>query len=101
MRNLAADPSGAGLEATDRAVVRFATKVAEDAASVTAADHQELRELGLTDAEIVDVVFAAAARAFFTKALDGLGVQADAQLGEAFDPEVRAQVTVGRPIAEP
>jgi hypothetical protein len=27
-------------------------------------------------------------------------VQADNQLGEVFDPEVRGQVTVGRPIAD-
>jgi hypothetical protein len=44
-------------------------------------------------------VFAAAARSFFTRVLDGLGVQADAQLGDTFDPVVRSQVTVGRPIA--
>jgi uncharacterized peroxidase-related enzyme len=96
----AADPSGGGLEATDRAVVRLAAKVARDAASVTAADIDELRALGVNDPDIVDVVLAASARAFFTKVLDGLGVQADYQLGETFDPEVRNQVTVGRPIPE-
>jgi hypothetical protein len=31
--------------------------------------------------------------------IDALGVQADAQLGDTFDPEVRQQLTVGRPIA--
>ena len=61
---------------------------------------QQLRDHGLSDPEIVDVVLAAAARGFFTKVLDALGVQADAQLGEAFDPEVRRQMTVGRPIAD-
>ena len=45
-------------------------------------------------------MLAASARAFFTKVLDALGVQADFQLGETFDPEVRGQVTVGRPIAD-
>jgi alkylhydroperoxidase family enzyme len=79
--------------------VQFASQVARDASSVTAADVQQLRDEGLSDPEIVDVVFAAAARAFFTKVLDALGVQADVQLGETFDPEVRLQVTVGRPIA--
>jgi hypothetical protein len=29
--------------------------------------------VGLSDAEIADVVYAAAARAFFTRVLDGLG----------------------------
>ncbi|HVE17589.1 MAG TPA: peroxidase-related enzyme [Ilumatobacteraceae bacterium] len=100
MRAVAADPSGATLDATDRAVMDFATQVARDASSVTAADVQRLRDNGLGDPEIVDVVLAAAARAFFTKVLDALGVQADVQLGETFDPEVRHQVTVGRPIAD-
>jgi uncharacterized peroxidase-related enzyme len=101
MRILAADPSGAGLDAADRAVVGFATQVARDAASITAADVQLLRDNGLRDDEIFDVALAAAARAFFTKALDALGVQADAELGATFDPQVRSQVTVGRPIADP
>ena len=99
MRAVAADPTGAALEAADREVVEFATRVAEDAASIAADDVQRLRDLGFSDAEIVDIVFAAAARAFFTKALDALGVQADVELGATFDPEVRRQVTVGRPFA--
>ena len=100
MRAIAADPSGAALDPTDRAVMEFATKVAVDAAAITSADVQVLRSHGLGDAEIADVVFAAAARAFFTKVLDALGVQADVQLGQTFDPEVVDQVTVGRPVAE-
>ena len=100
MRTVAADPSGANLDATDRAVMDFAAQVARDASSITSADVQNLRDHGLSDPDVVDVVLAAAARAFFTKVLDALGVQADAQLGEMFDPEVRGQVTVGRPFAD-
>jgi uncharacterized peroxidase-related enzyme len=99
MRAIAADPTGASLDATDRAIVSFAGKVARDAAAITAADVQALRDHGLTDPEIADIVFAAAARAFFTKTLDALGVEPDAQLGETFDADVRAQVTVGRQFA--
>jgi uncharacterized peroxidase-related enzyme len=98
MLAIAADPRGAGLDPTDRAVIDFATQVAVDAAAITSADIQVLRGHGLSDAEIADVVFAAAARAFFTKVLDALGVQADVQLAQTFDPEVRDQVTVGRPV---
>jgi hypothetical protein len=43
-----------------------------------------LRDLGLGDPDIANVVFAAAARSFFTKVLGGLGVQADAELGDTF-----------------
>lgn len=100
MRAIAADPTGAGLDVTDRAVMDFAALVARDAASVTSQDVQLLRDHGLADGDIVDVVFAAAARAFLTKVLDALGIQADAQLGQTFDPELREQVTVGRPIAD-
>jgi uncharacterized peroxidase-related enzyme len=100
MRAIAAGDSGAAaIDATDRAVMDFAAQVARDATSVTASDVQRLRDCGLDDRDVVDIVFAAAARGFFTKVLDALGVQADAQLGEAFDSEVREQVTVGRPIA--
>jgi uncharacterized peroxidase-related enzyme len=99
MRAIAADPSGESLEPADRAVLGFATNVAQDAASITADQVEVLRDHGLSDAEIVDVVLAVSARAFFTKVLDALGVQADAQLGETFDPDVRDQLVVGRPIA--
>ena len=100
MLAIAADPGGANLDAADRAVMDFATHVARDASTVSAADVQRLRDHGLSDPEIVDVALAVAARAFFTKFLDALGVQADVQLGATFDPEVRQQVTVGRPIAD-
>ena len=98
MRAIVDDPSLAALEPTDRAVMEFAALVARDAAAITQDDVQTLRDHGLTDADVVDVVFAAAARTFFTKVLDALGVQADAQLGETFDPETRNKVTIGRPI---
>ena len=49
MRAVAADPSGADLDATDRAVMDFATQVARDASSITAADVQQLRDHGLSD----------------------------------------------------
>ena len=100
MQAIADDPTLSALDPTDRSVMEFASLVARDAAAVTEADVQRLRDNGLTDADIADVVFAAAARTFFTKVLDGLGVQADFQLGASFDPETRQKITVGRPIAD-
>lgn len=41
--------------------------MALEASSTTQGDIDMLRELGLTDADVADVVFAAAARSFFTK----------------------------------
>jgi hypothetical protein len=77
----------------------LADKVAHDATSVVEADIVRLRSLGLSDAEIFDVVAAAAMRCFFSKTLDGLGVRPDARYAE-LDPELRDALTVGRPIAD-
>ena len=88
------------LSVEDNAVVAFAERVARDAASITEAEVEEMRRLGFTDDELGAIVFAAAARSFFTTVLDGFGVQADHRLGEQFDPEVREALVVGRPIAD-
>ncbi|HEY2542251.1 MAG TPA: hypothetical protein VGH92_04295, partial [Gaiellaceae bacterium] len=63
-------------------------------------DLQRLRDLGLTDAEIMDVALAAAARCFFSKTLDALGVLPDATFAE-LEPGLREALVVGRPIATP
>ncbi|MDX6492227.1 MAG: hypothetical protein QOH02_162, partial [Gaiellaceae bacterium] len=74
-------------------------KVAADTTEVTEADIQRLRDLGLSDPEIFDVVLAAAARCFFSKAVDAVGVQPDAEFSE-LEPGLRDALTVGRPIAD-
>jgi uncharacterized peroxidase-related enzyme len=99
MRAVAADPKGGSLDPVDRAVISFAGKVATNANSVTSEDAERLRELGLTDADIADVIFAVAARCFFATVLDAAGAEADHQLGDTFDPDIRDQLTVGRPFA--
>jgi alkylhydroperoxidase family enzyme len=93
-----ADRRNAGLDETDVAIMDLAEKVAADATSVTQADVDRLRSLGLSDAEIVDVVLAAAARCFFSKTLDALGARADERYSQ-LDPEIREALTVGHPIA--
>ena len=87
------------LDPLDGEIVRFATLVTREPASVTASDMERLRALGLSDEEILDVVLAAAARCFFSTVLEALGVQADPAY-RALDPELRAALTVGRPIQE-
>jgi uncharacterized peroxidase-related enzyme len=87
------------LDPLDAEIVRFATLVARDPASVTAQDVERLRALGLSDEEVLDVVLAVAARCFFSTVLEALGVQADPAF-RALDPELRDALTVGRPIAE-
>jgi uncharacterized peroxidase-related enzyme len=96
---IVSDHHAAGLDEVDVAVMDLADKVAADATSVTQADVDRLRSLGLSDTEVFDVVAAAAARCFFSKALDGLGARADARYGE-LDAPLRETLTVGRPIAD-
>jgi alkylhydroperoxidase family enzyme len=89
-----------GLDDADRAIMAFADRVVADATSMTEADVDELRTHGLTDGEIFDVVLAATIRCFFSKTLDALGVQPDAEFAE-LDPAFREPLTVGRPIESP
>jgi uncharacterized peroxidase-related enzyme len=88
----------AGLDEADRAVMELAEQIVDDATSVTEADIDRLRTLGLSDGEIVDVVLAAAARCFFSKALDALGAEPDSAFA-GLDPAFRDALVVGRPIA--
>jgi uncharacterized peroxidase-related enzyme len=88
----------ANLSPADAAIAAYARKVAHDAASITEHDIDTLRRHGLGDAEIFDIAATAAARAFFAKLLDALGVEADAVFGE-LDPALRAAFVIGRPIA--
>lgn len=99
MMAIAADPSGGTLGDEDRAVFVFAAKVALDASSIQQDDVDALRTHGLTDADVADVVFAAAARCFFARALDGLGAELDVQTAQAFAPDILASMVVGRPAA--
>ena len=87
------------LDDVDTAVMEFAAKVAQDASSVTQADIDRLRELGLSDEEVVDIALTAALRSFFTKTLDSLGAQPDASFRE-LEPSLRETLTVGRAIAD-
>jgi uncharacterized peroxidase-related enzyme len=96
---IATDRRAAGLDEVDLAVMDLAEKVIDDATSIEESDRQRLRDLGLSDEEIMDVILAAALRSFWTKTLDGLGVQPDAGYAE-LDPDLREVLVVGRPIAD-
>jgi alkylhydroperoxidase family enzyme len=95
---IVADRRSAGLDDVDLAVMELAERVVDDASSIGEDDLRPLRELGLSDAEIMDVVLAAAARCFFSKTLDALGVLPDAHFAELPQALLDALV-VGRPIA--
>ncbi len=96
---IAHDRHAAGLDPVDVAVMDLAERVVDDATSIDHAELQRLRDLGLSDDEIMSVILAAAARCFFSKTLDALGVLPDAGLAE-LEPELLEVLVVGRPIAE-
>ncbi len=98
VRALVDDDRAADLDPCDLAVMELADKTARAATSVTQADIDRLRTLGLTDGEILDAVLTVAARCFFGKTLDAVGAQPDAKYS-ALEPGLRDTLTVGRPIA--
>ncbi|MFN8597910.1 MAG: peroxidase-related enzyme [Anaerolineae bacterium] len=85
----------AGLEPEEVAMMALAEKVTLEAQSVTPQDIENLRGYGLTDAEILDVILAAAARNFFSKVLDAIGAEPDAVYLE-LDPQLREALVKGR-----
>jgi uncharacterized peroxidase-related enzyme len=95
---IARDHRSANLSELDVAVMDLAERVVDDATSIGHSDTRRLRELGLSEAEIMDIVLAAAARCFFSKTLDGIGVLPDAHYRQ-LDPELLDVLVVGRPIA--
>jgi alkylhydroperoxidase family enzyme len=96
---IALDHRAAGLDEVDVAVMDLAERVVDDATAIGEAELQQLRDLGLTETEIMDVVLAATARCFYSKTLDALGVQPDAGYRDV-EPALRDALVVGRPIAD-
>ncbi len=99
VREIALDRCSAGLDPVDVAVMDLAERVVDDATSIGDHDLRPLRDLGLSETEITDVVLAASVRCFFSKVLDALGVRADASY-RTLAPELLGALTVGRPVAD-
>lgn len=71
------DPADAGLDDAELAAMAYAATLSTAAATMTDADTQRLRDAGYTDRQIVDITLAAAARNFFSRALQALAVPVD------------------------
>jgi uncharacterized peroxidase-related enzyme len=97
MRALAAGDTR-GFSEAEVAMMDLARKVVADASSVTQQDVDRLRQAGLRDDEIFDVVATSAARCFFAKLCDALGALPDPAFLE-LDDELRQRLTVGREIS--
>jgi uncharacterized peroxidase-related enzyme len=89
-------------ESTDplhAAIGELARKVAASPADITDADLKPLRDLGLSDVDILDVVLAAAARCFFSSVLEATGAVPDSVYAN-LDESLREVLSVGRPIEQ-
>lgn len=77
LERVARDYTDADLDPADVAVMAFAEKLSVAPQGMTDADTERLREVGFTDRQIVDITLAAAARNFFSRALQALAVPVD------------------------
>ncbi len=86
------------LTSSERAMARWARKVARDPNRTSGADVQELRDAGYTDAQIFGITVFVALRIALSTVNDALGVGPDAQLRSTAPDAVLQAVNFGRPI---
>ncbi len=81
LTRIARDYTTAGISDAEVAMMAFAEKVSTGASEMTDADSQTLRDAGYSDREIVDIALAAAARNYFSRAIQALAVAVDVPPG--------------------
>lgn len=74
---IARDYRTAGIAEAEVVMMAFAEKVSTASSEMTHDDALALRDVGFTDREIVDIALAAAARNYFSRAIQALGVAVD------------------------
>lgn len=94
---IVADYTNSGLKPVEVAVMALAARVTVNANGVTQDEIDGLRDHGMTDEEILDVILAAALRNFFSKALDALGAEPD-DVYRQLEPELVDALAAGRPF---
>lgn len=87
LERIARDYHDADLTEAEVAIMEFAEKLSTDSSAMTEADSLRLRELGLSDEDIVNVALAAAARNYYSRALHALAVDVD--VPDRLSPELR------------
>lgn len=74
LRAVARDYHQAGLSDAEVAMMDFAYRVSTGSSTMDDGDALVLREVGFSDREIVDIALAAAARNYYSRAIQSLGV---------------------------
>jgi len=90
---IALDYRKAGLSDAEVAMMAFAEKVSGAASSMTDADSQRLRDHGFDDTEIVNIALAAAARNYYSRAVQALAIDVEELPG--LSPALRAALVSG------
>jgi alkylhydroperoxidase family enzyme len=89
----------AGLDPAERALARWARRLASDPNGAEAAEVQALRDAGYDDDQIFAITLFVALRMAFSTVNDALGARPDRELHEAAPTAVRDAVSFGRPAA--
>jgi len=89
------DFRSAGLPPDEVTLMVFAQKIIQNAHSVAGEDVEELRRIGMSDEDILNVVLAVTARSFFSKTLDALNAVPDA-IYHDLEPELVQALAAGR-----
>jgi uncharacterized peroxidase-related enzyme len=88
------------LTARERALVAWAAQVVREPNALTVEDVDQLRAVGITDAEIFDVTVFVAFRLAFSTVNDALGAHPDGPLAAAAPTAVREAVVYGRSVSK-
>jgi uncharacterized peroxidase-related enzyme len=98
LADIATDPASEMLTPAEQSMIRVARKIVTDSSSVSREDIDELRQAGYSDAGIFDIAASAAARCFFAKLVDALGVQPDSSFNQTSE-QLKSALCVGRAIS--
>ncbi|WP_243062944.1 carboxymuconolactone decarboxylase family protein [Humibacter sp. RRB41] len=74
---IAEDYHDAGLTEAEVTMMEYAEKVSTASSAMTDADSRRLRDVGFSDADIVNITLAAAVRNYYSRAIQALAVDVD------------------------
>ena len=93
LTRIARDYRNADLSDAEVAMMAFAERVSQDSHAMTDEDSLRLREHGFSDTDIVNITLAAAARNYFSRAIQALAVEVDVPPG--LSPQLREALVGG------
>lgn len=103
VEDVVGDYSHGHLEPAEVALIAFVEKVTLQSHEITREDIDLLRAHGFSDADVLDIASAAAARSFYSKMVDSLGVEPSPEWLERSESvlgqELLQTLTVGRPFS--